>query len=113
MVDSLSGASREPEDVRRLHCYQLAVTISRWVRKAEFPAGDSKLKDQARRAADSIPLNIAEGTRSAGKNRKRHFRYAEGSAAEACAVLDLVELDGGAAIQVELRRVAAMVGGLR
>lgn len=97
----------------KLLCYQLAVAISRWVRLTDFPTGDSSLKDQAKRAADSIALNVAEGTRAVGKNRRKHFRYAEASAAEVCAVLDLVALDGGEDIQRDLRRVAAMIGGLR
>jgi hypothetical protein len=36
-----------------------------------------------------------------------------GSAAEACAVLDLVDLPEGAARQAELRRVVAMLCKLR
>lgn len=97
----------------RLTCYQLAVAVSRWFRDAPFPAGDAALRDQGKRASSSIVLNIAEGTRSSGGNRKKHFRYAEASAAEACSVLDLVDLDNGAERQAELRRIAAMVRGLR
>ena len=92
----------------KLHCYQLAVEIGRWFRAADFPVGEASLRDQGKRAADSVALNIAEGTRMVGKNRRKHFAYAEASAAEACAVLDLIDIDGAAETQRRLRRVAAM-----
>ena len=97
----------------RLQCYQRAVRISRWFRAAQFPAGDADLRFQGKRAASSIVLNIAEGSRMQGRNRRKHFAYAEASAAEACAVLDVVDLDGGQEVQAELREVAAMVAALR
>ena len=58
-------------------------------------------------------LNLAEGAYRSGKDRQRHFRIAMGSAAETCAVLDLVDLPDGAARQAELRRVVAMLCKLR
>ena len=97
----------------KLACYQLALDVSRWFHSARFPRGCADLKSQGSRAASSVALNIAEGSLSIGKNRRRHFRYAIASAAEASAVLDLVQLEGAAAQQVALRRVAAMVRGLR
>jgi len=59
------------------------------------------------------PDNIAEGAYRIGKDRGRHFRIAMGSAAEACAVFDLVDLPDGPARQAELRRVVAMLCKLR
>ena len=97
----------------KLHCYQLAVEIGRWLRAADFPVGEASLRDQGKRAADSVALNIAEGTRMVGKNRRKYFAYAEASAAEACAVLDLIDIDGSAETQWRLRRVAAMARRLR
>ncbi len=97
----------------RLSCYQRALTVSRWFRSVDFPSGDADLKSQGKRAASSIVLNIAEGSRMQGRNRRKHFAYAEASAAEACAVLDVIDLEGGAAMQAELREVAAMVAALR
>ena len=47
-----------------------------------------------------------------GRNRVKHFRYAQASAAEACAVLDLVHIDGSHAIQQQLRRIGAMANKL-
>ena len=97
-----------------LDAYKLAVEVARWVRKTPFPHGDSALKDQARRAADSVVLNLAEGAyMGTPKERARHFRVARGSAAETCAVLDLVDLDDGPMRQGQLRRVVAMLCKLR
>jgi four helix bundle protein len=96
-----------------LDAYRLARDVARWMRSTRFPTGDSALRDQAVRAASSCVLNIAEGCYSLGGNRKKHFRIAMGSAAETCAVLDLVELPSGDQRQVELRRVVAMLCKLK
>ena len=50
---------------------------------------DRDLADKIRRAASSVPLNLAEGSRRAGKDRAHFFRIAAGSAAEARAALDV------------------------
>jgi four helix bundle protein len=71
------------------------------------------LKNQARRASQSVILNIAEGCYREGKARLNHFRIAMGSAGETCAALDAVDLPGGAAMQAKLRRVVAMTIKLR
>ena len=49
---------------------------------AVIRAADADLYRQIRRAGSSIPLNIAEGTRRVGKDRKHLWRVASGSAAE-------------------------------
>ena len=43
---------------------------------------DADLYRQIRRAGSSVPLNIAEGGRRVGKDRKHHWRVAAGSADE-------------------------------
>lgn len=96
-----------------LDAYRLSLDVVRQVRSTTFPRGDADLKDQARRAAQSLVLNLAEGCHSSGGNRGKHFRIARGSAAEVCAVLDLVELDDGPAMQRKLRRIVAMLTRLR
>jgi len=48
----------------------------------ELKRRDRGLEDQARRAAQSVALNISEGNRREGKDRSAHFRIAAGSAAE-------------------------------
>ena len=93
--------------------YRLAVDVARWVRKTRWPAGSPHLRDQAMRAADSVVLNIAEGFGRAGAAGRNHFRIARGSAAEVCAVLDLVELEEGPAKQQLLRRVGATLTRMR
>ena len=50
---------------------------------------DRALADQMRRAATSVPLNIAEGTESLGGNKRVRFRTAAGSAAEVDAALEV------------------------
>jgi len=55
---------------------------------------DPALADQLRRAASSVPLNIAEGRRRAGKDRAHHYRVAAGSAGEVAAALRIAEAWG-------------------
>ncbi len=56
---------------------------------ARIPRGFGELRDQLKRAALSLPLNIAEGT---GKVRQadkaRYYAIARGSAFECAAILD-------------------------
>jgi four helix bundle protein len=55
---------------------------------------DRSLGDQLRRAATSVPLNIAEGNGRAGGDRQHHFRVAAGSAREVRAALAVAEAWG-------------------
>ena len=52
-------------------------------------ATDPKLADQLRRAAQSTTLNIAEGNRRSGRDRRNRFRISLGSADEVAAALDV------------------------
>jgi four helix bundle protein len=76
---------------------------------------DRDLESQLRRAAASVVLNIAEGSRHWGKDRIQHYRIAAGSAAEARAALGLARAWGfvdGALVQgpeALLDRVQAML----
>jgi len=59
----------------------------------DLPAGHSMLRDQLKRAAFSVPLNIAEGTgKNSQSDRKRFYAIARGSAMECAAVCDLAAL---------------------
>ena len=77
----------------KFEAYQLAITY--WesaLRLLEkIPAGNSVIKDQLKRAASSISLNIAEGSgRTKTEDRKRFYSIARGSAMECAAISDLV-----------------------
>jgi len=102
----------------RLDVYDAAIALSRWVYKATqtFPRGRAHLKDQLIRTSDSIVLNIAEGAQqSAPAMRKKHYRIALGSAAEASAALDLIAIIGTIDTndaQVLVNRIGKMLNSL-
>ena len=55
---------------------------------------DPKLADDLRRAARSVPQNIAEGSRRSGRDRLHHYRIAAGSADETRTALRVAEALG-------------------
>ena len=68
------------ENARRI-IHQLSALV------AEIARHDADLARQLRKAATSIPFNVAEGRQRAGKDREHHYRVALGSAAEAVEAL--------------------------
>ncbi|MFT3917725.1 MAG: four helix bundle protein [Anaeromyxobacteraceae bacterium] len=78
------------------HAYAVAIQLARAVRSVIplVARHDPSLADQLRRAVTSVPLNVAEGNRRAGKDRPHHFRVALGSASEVQACLDVAEALG-------------------
>jgi four helix bundle protein len=78
---------------RTFECYEIALELVRGLAGVlvQLERRDRDLARQARRAATSVPLNLAEGNRRVGKDRLHHFRVAAGSAAEVRAVLDVAE----------------------
>lgn len=82
-------------DHERLDVYQCAIRFVSTVLKllARMPKGQAQLSDQLRRAAFSIPLNIAEGAgKVTPRDRGRFHAIARGSAMECGAILDIVAL---------------------
>ena len=97
-----------------LDCYRLAVGVSRWAAEQVFPAHRRHLRDQLVRAADSVVLNIAEGSGvGPGDARRNHHRIALGSAAEVAAILDITDLPDAQARRTEIRRIGAMLAVLQ
>ena len=85
----------------------------------KIPKGNSDLVSQLRRAALSIPLNIAEGAgKTSGDDKKRFYTIARGSTLECAAILDAMEilqLGESAAIKNGkqlLKEIAAMLTAL-
>ena len=77
----------------RLDAYQYAIAFVRialpLTRKP--PAGFASVVEQLRRAAASIPLNIAEGSGRFGNDGRRFYTIARGSALECASILDVLE----------------------
>ena len=76
--------------------YEVSVLLNRSVKTiVEIVKGKSaELADQLHRAAISVTLNIAEGARSIGGNKLKHYAFAQGSANEVKACVDLAETWG-------------------
>ena len=96
-------------DHETLDVYKLLAQVARWMSTARFPRGTAKLRGQALDAVHSAVLNTAEGRSRSGLARRNHYEIALGSAAEACAALDVVDIPGGADQQQKLRRAGAML----
>ena len=72
---------------------RLALALISLLRRilAKIAAKDPDLARQIRKAASSIPLNLAEGRERAGRDKVHHYRIAFGSAAEVAAALAVAE----------------------
>ena len=68
----------------RFQALELSIQAIRSLRQplAKLREQDPKLADQLQRAASSVALNLSEGRRRTGKDRRHHFRIAAGSADE-------------------------------
>ena len=81
---------------QRLHAYRASTEFlgvaARLV--AKVPKGHGDLVDQLRRAALSVPLNIAEGSGKFSRDAMRFYTIALGSALECAAILDALEAIG-------------------
>lgn len=98
-----------------------ALTLDLYRMTAAFPDKERfGLTSQIRRAAASVPSNIAEGSkRTTRKDYARFLNIAEGSAAELeylmilAKDLGLVAADRSDALSEELQEIARMLFGLR
>ena len=82
---------------QRLDVYRCSVLfLGRAAPLAErVPRGYGSLSDQLRRAALSVPLNIAEGSgKPTERDARRFYAIARGSALECAAIVDALEALG-------------------
>jgi four helix bundle protein len=100
---------------QRLDVYQCSVRLLALSARIceEIPRGYGSLSDQLRRAAISVPLNVAEATgRSTDTDSARFFSIARGSAMECGAIIDAIAAIGAPpheAIQEASRLVVRIV----
>lgn len=78
--------------------YNVALDLVRALRPIveQLRSVSRDLADQIERAGTSIVLNLGEGNRRTGKDRRRFFVTAHGSASEIQAALDLADAWGWA-----------------
>ena len=105
-------------DHEKLDVYKVSIEFMAIAIKIanNIPRGYSSLADQLKRAAWSIPLNIAEGCgKSSPNDKKRFYSIARGSAMECAAIIDVCHVlgieDGNSFIQGKalLTRIVAML----
>ena len=85
----------------------------------KVPPGYGKLIDQLRRAAISVPLNIAEGSGKTTESHKRqHYAIARGEAMECAAIVDvllclrMIECSTAQCAKELLKKVAAILSSV-
>lgn len=82
-------------DHEKLDVYQCALRFAGLALRIveRMPRRHAELSDQLKRAAVSIPLNIAEGAgKPSEKDRSRFNAIARGSAMECGAIIDMLQL---------------------
>ena len=105
-------------DHEKLHVYRVAIDyVAFTYPMAKSFRGDQRhLRDQWLRAAQSVPLNIAEGNgKQSLKDKNRFFEIARGSALECAAIHDILQalsaIDGESNRRgkSELKRIVSML----
>ena len=84
-------------DYEKLDVYRCAIEHLAFVFESipKLPRGWSALVDQWRRAATSVPLNIAEAVgKTSDAERSNRYAIARGEAMECGAIIDVVRLIG-------------------
>ena len=105
----------------RLHVYECAIEFLALAFRilAKLPRGHAGIADQMRRAALSIPLDIAEGAGRTTKPDAARHGIARGSAMECAAIIDalvllnIVDASEREAALVFLGRIVAMLTKMR
>ena len=80
----------------RFQAFNISLDMIRAARECivNIRAHDAELATQLRKAAASVPLNLAEGNRRVGRDKLNRFRIAAGSADEVRACLLVAEAWG-------------------
>jgi len=83
---------------------------------ARLPRGEREIRDQLKRAAISVPLNIAEGCgKPTAPDKARFYGIARGSAMECAALVDVCRVAGLLTVpeaeeaKILLARIVAML----
>ena len=101
-VDGVTQPPRRVADTavmlsfQKLDVYQRSIEFLAFARRLlqRIPKGHGDLVDQLRRAAQSVPQNIAEGAGKTGRaDKARYYAIARGSAMESAAHLDVMKID--------------------
>jgi len=81
---------------QKLDVYQRSIEFLAFAHRLRegMPKGHADLADQLRRAAQSVPQNIAEGCgRTTRADKAKHYAIARGSAMESASHLDVMRVD--------------------
>ena len=96
-----------------LDIYPVSLQLCRDVRLVSNTVRDAALRDQMRRAAASVPLNLAESDGVTGGNRRQRRLTALGSARELGACFDVADALCGVAVDDQVRnRLDHVIGVL-
>ncbi|MEQ8979557.1 MAG: four helix bundle protein [Deltaproteobacteria bacterium] len=108
------GMNPTKNSTYRFVALDVALEMIRQLREplAKIRTHDADLAKQIRKAAASVPLNVAEGSRRAGGDRAYAFRVALGSADEVRAALMCADAWGYAAADEELLATLDRLMGL-
>ena len=87
---------RQEDNMHKLVAYDVALDLIRALRPVvvQLRRHSPDAADQVERAASSIVLNLAEGSRRNGRDPRRFFDMAHGSAGEIRGALDLADAWG-------------------